>query len=40
MWRFQDLTAEELQDVVTLQNDHAFTGELFLGTCATELWQE
>ena len=27
----QDLTAEELQDVVTLQNDHAFTGELFLG---------
>ena len=31
MWRFQDLTAEELQDVVTLQNDHAFTGELFLG---------
>ena len=31
MWRFQDLTAEELQDVVALQNDHAFTGELFLG---------
>ena len=31
MWRFKDLTAEELQDVVALQNDHAFTGELFLG---------
>ncbi len=31
MWRFQDLTADELQDIVALQNDHAFTGELFLG---------
>ena len=31
MWRFQNLTAEELKDVVALQNDHAFTGELFLG---------
>ena len=31
MWRFQDLTAEELQDAIALQNDFAFTGELFLG---------
>ena len=31
MSRFQDLTAEQLADTIALQNDHAFTGELFLG---------
>ncbi|HCC64322.1 MAG TPA: amidophosphoribosyltransferase, partial [Flavobacteriales bacterium] len=31
MGRFQDLSAEQLQDTVSLQHDHAFTGELFLG---------
>ena len=31
MWRFQDLSAEDLRDAMALQNDHAFTGELFLG---------
>lgn len=31
MSRFQGLTAEQLADTVALQNDHAFTGELFLG---------
>ena len=37
MWRFQDLTAEELQDAIALQNDFAFTGELFFWvTCGTE----
>jgi amidophosphoribosyltransferase len=31
MSRFQGLTAEQLADTIALQNDHAFTGELFLG---------
>ena len=31
MTRFQDLSAEELNDVVNLQDRHAFMGELFLG---------
>ena len=31
MSRFTDLSAEELLDTVALQNDFAFTGELFLG---------
>ena len=31
MSRFQDMTAEQLADTIALQNDHAFTGELFLG---------
>ena len=31
MSRFTDLTAEQLLDTMALQNDHAFTGELFLG---------
>jgi amidophosphoribosyltransferase len=31
MSRFTDLSAEQLLDTVALQNDHAFTGELFLG---------
>jgi len=31
MSRFTDLSAEELLDTVSLQNDFAFTGELFLG---------
>ena len=31
MSRITDLSAEQLLDTVALQNDHAFTGELFLG---------
>ena len=31
MTRFQDLSAEELNDVMNLQDRHAFMGELFLG---------
>ena len=31
MSRFQGLTAEQIADTIALQNDHAFTGELFLG---------